>query len=340
MTAATAALIQGLCPPQFQAVRDQFERYFYNGEDLGAGFAVAVDGQVVIDLTGGWSDRQRTQPFGAQTLVSIFSTTKAASALMLARLVGQKRLDYSAPLASIWPAFGVAGKQDITVEQALSHQAGLSGFLEPMEPVAWFDHEAICARLAAMTPLWEPGTASGYHPLTFGVIADEIHRRIDGRSIGTALREDITGPLGLDLWIGLPAEQHHRIADLQRPSTLPTFGTVTPALTAAFLTRWASIGGKRLDNWLTHEFPAAGGQASAGALARLMSALACDGVIGEKRILARGIASLAAAERICGRDLVLPFEVSWWQLRLRRPGAQNFRRICDEPTVQRSDRGH
>jgi CubicO group peptidase (beta-lactamase class C family) len=300
-------------------VRDQFERHLADGEDLGAGFAIAINGVLVIDLTGGWADRRHTRAFGPDTLVSIFSTTKAATALMMARLVGEGRLDYRQTVASIWPAFAAAGKQDITVEMALSHQEGLPGFLEPMDPVDWFDHDAICARLAAMAPLWRPGTASGYHPLTIGFIADEIHRRIDGRNLGAALREDVTGPLGLDLWIGLPEAEHHRVADIQRPATIPEFGTVTPALKAAFLTRWATIGGKRLDGWLSHEFPAVGGQATAGALARLMAAMACDGMIGDKRVLAPGTAALASAERISGRDLVLPFSVSWAAGYLRNP---------------------
>ena len=319
MSGATPPPIQGPCPPQFQAVRDQFERHLADGEDLGAGFAIAINGQLVIDLTGGWADRRQARAFGPETLVSIFSTTKAVSALMMARLVGQGRLDYRQTVASIWPAFAAAGKQDITVEMVLSHQAGLSGFLEPMEPVEWFDHAAICARLAAMVPLWPPGTASGYHPLTFGFIADEIHRRIDGRSLGTALREDLTQPLGLDLWIGLPESEHHRVADMQRPTTIPAFGTVTPALKAAFLTRWSTIGGKRLDGWLSHEFPAAGGQATAAALAKLMAAMACDGAIGDAPVLAPGTAMQAGSERIAVRDLVLPFDVSWGAGFLRNP---------------------
>ncbi len=329
--------IQGVCPPKFQAVRDQFEAHLASGGDLGAGFAIAVDGELVIDLTGGWADRRHDAPFGPRSLVSIFSVTKAATALMMARLVGAGRLDYGAAVASIWPAFGAAGKENITVEQALSHQAGLSGFIEPMEPVEWFDHDAICAKLAAMAPLWEPGTASGYHPLTFGVIADEIHRRVDGRSVGTALREDIAGPLGLDLWIGLPETEHHRVAAIQRPSELPVFGDMTPALKAAFLTRWATIGGKRLDGWLVHEFPSAGGQATAAGLARMMAAMACDGLVGETRVLASGTAAKAGAERISGRDLVLPFDVSWGAGFLRNP--PNFFYGPDARTVAHSGWG-
>lgn len=300
-----------ICPPRFSAVREVFVAHLDSGQELGAGFSLALDGEIVVDLAGGFADRHRTKPFGADTLASVFSTTKAVTALMLARLVGEGRLDYGQTVASVWPQFAQAGKQDITVGDVLSHQAGLSGFLEPMEPALWFDWDAIVGRLEAMAPLWPPGSASGYHPLTYGFLAGEIFRRVDGRTIGAALREDVTGPLGLDLWIGLPEAEHGRVASLEKPRAAPDFGPVSPAVTAAFLTRWASISGKGMGEWLSTEFPGAGGHATAPALAQLMAAFACDGLIGETRILAPGTAAKTGAERIAGRDLVLPFDISW-----------------------------
>ena len=300
-----------LCQPRFSAVRDVFIGHLDSGQELGAGFALAIDGEIVIDLTGGFADRHRTKPFGPRTLASIFSTTKAATALMLARLVSQGRLDYGQTVASVWPEFAAAGKQDITVGQALSHQAGLSGFLEPMEPALWFDWDAIVGKLAAMAPMWPPGTASGYHPLTFGFIAGEIFRRVDGRMLGAALREDIAGPQGLDLWIGLPESEHGRVATIEKPREPASFGPLSDPVRAAFLTRWASIAGKGMGDWLSAEFAGAGGQATAPALARLMAALACDGVVGDARILEPGVAAQVSADRIFGRDLVLPFDISW-----------------------------
>jgi CubicO group peptidase (beta-lactamase class C family) len=300
-----------LCPPRFSAVREVFVEHLDSGQELGAGFALAIDGEIVIDLTGGFADRHRTRPFGPQTLASIFSTTKAVTALMLARLVGEGRLDYGQTVASIWPQFAAAGKQDITVGQALSHQAGLSGFPDAMEPALWFDWDAITEKLAAMAPLWPPGTASGYHPLTFGFIAGEIFRRIDGRMLGAALAEDVAGPLGLDLWIGLPESEHGRVASIEKPREVANFGPISPAVKAAFLTRWASIAGKGMGDWLSTEFAGAGGQATAPALARLLAAFACDGAVGNVRLLPPGVAAAASAERIVGRDLVLPFDISW-----------------------------
>jgi CubicO group peptidase (beta-lactamase class C family) len=221
--------ITGLCPDRFARVRDAFAANFDDGGELGARFALAVDGEIVVDLMGGHADRKREILFGPDTLTPLFSTTKAVAALMVARLVDEGRLAYDQPVADVWPEFGQAGKAEVTVEQALSHQAGLSGFLDETDPSIWFDWNATCAKLAAMAPIWPVGSASGYHPITFGYLAGEIFRRVDGRTMGTALREDIAGPLDLDLWIGLPDSEHARCAELMRPSALPKFGAMNDA---------------------------------------------------------------------------------------------------------------
>lgn len=314
--------IRGLCPPGFAAVRETFAANFSGDEELGARFALAVEGEIVVDLMGGWADRDRTVPFSETTLTPIHSTTKALTAFMVARLVAAGKLDYRQTVASIWPEFAAAGKAAVTVEQALSHQAGLAGFLEPMDPALWFDHDAICAKLAAMTPLWPPGTASGYHPMTFGYLADEIFRRIDGRTIGRALAEDVATPLGLDLWIGLPESEHARCAETMKPRQLPRFGVPNDALAAAFQKPWSTAGGRSLTEWRKAELPSANGHATAEALARLMAILAAD---------TSGMSEAAGAERIRGQDLVLPFEISWAAGFMRNPpnrflgpGAQTF----------------
>ena len=178
--------VRGVCPPRFQAVRDAFAANFGEGLELGARFALVVEGEIVVDLMGGWADRDQTRPFAEDTLTPVFSTTKAMASFMVARLVGQGRLDYRQPVTDLWPEFAAAGKTGVTVEQTLSHQAGLCGLPGPMTPADWLDWDGICARLAAMAPLWPPGTASGYHPVTFGYLAGEIFRRADGRTMRCA----------------------------------------------------------------------------------------------------------------------------------------------------------
>ena len=269
--------IRGVCPPEFDAVRLAFAGNFAEGLELGARFAVAVEGEVVIDLMAGWADRHETTPFGPETLTPVFSTTKAMASLMVARLVDEGALSYQQRVAEIWPEFAAAGKAVLTVGEVLSHQGGLCGLAGPMEAADWFDWDAICARLAAMTPLWPPASASGYHPVTFGYLAGEIFRRIDGRTIGAALGEDIARPFGLDLWIGLPDSEHHRwpMSAGRRPCR--DLGEITEAKRLAFLTKWASPGSVPQAEWRRAEIPSANGHATAPALARLMAVLACDG---------------------------------------------------------------
>ena len=312
-------------------MRAAFEANFADNLELGARFTLVEAGQVVVDIWGGFADRRRTLAFDHQTLTPIFSTTKALAALLVARAVDRGRLDYHQPMASIWPAFGAGDKDQISVEMALSHQAGLSGFPDETDPAVWFDWQATCAKLAAMTPIWPPGSASGYHPVTYGYLAGEIFRLTDGRTMGKALRQDIAEPLELDLWIGLPDDQLHRLAEMQRPNALPRFGTINAATEAAFLKPWSQPGGRGQSDWRKAEIPSANGHATALALARLAGALANDGWLDGESLLSPALIAEASQERIRGQDLVLPFEMSWGAGFMRNetvgvwgPGANTF----------------
>ncbi|WP_334160808.1 serine hydrolase domain-containing protein [Phenylobacterium sp.] len=323
--------ICGFAPARFAAVKDAFAANFAAGEELGARFSLVEAGETVLDLWAGSADRKGTRAFDERTLVPVFSTTKAMASLLIARLVDQGKLDYRQTVASVWPEFGQAGKAAVTVEQAISHQAGLSGFPDEMDPVTWFDWDAICAKLAAMAPMWPPGTASGYHPITVGYIVGEIFRRVDGRTMGQALRDDIAEPFGLDLWMGVPESEFGRIAELQRPSALPDFGEVNEPTRAAFLTPWSAAAGKPQAEWRALPIPSTNGHATAEALARLMGALADDGWLDGGQILSPALIAEAARERIRGQDLVLPFVMSWGAGFMRNetehpwgPGNQTF----------------
>ena len=315
-----AAPLSGVCPPRFGEVERVFAGHFDEGLELGARCTIAIEGEIVVDLMGGFADRAQTRPFESQTLAPVFSTTKALAAVMIARLVGEGRLDYRTPVAALWPEFAASGKAAITVEQALSHQAGLCGLPGPMSRRDWYDWDGVCARLAAMEPLWLPGSASGYHPVTVGYLAGEIFRRVDGRTIADALREDIAAPLDLDVWIGLPDSEAARCADVRRPPAMPELGEISLARRLAFFSPWSTPGGADPATMRRAQIPSANGYATAASLARLMAMLACDGSLDGRRWLAPGAAALAAAERISGADLVLPYELSWGAGLLRNQG--------------------
>ncbi len=311
----------GLCPPRFEPVRAAFSANFEGDfAELGARFCVAVEGEIVLDLCGGHADRARTRPFDQDTLTPVFSSTKAAAALMCAWSVGQGQMAYDQPAAQLWPDFAQAGKAGLKVEQVLSHQAGLCGLREAFDPNDWYDWDGMCARLAAADPLWPPGTASGYHASTFGHLAGEVFRRADGRTLGRALREDLCEPFGLDLWIGLPEAHDHRVAETLRPPTLPDLGKLTEPKTLAFFKPWSAAPIKDLRRWRAAEFPATNGHATAAALARMMAIFACDGQLDGREVLPPGLALEAARGRIRGTDLVLPYTLSWGAGLLRNEG--------------------
>ncbi|MEE9329655.1 MAG: serine hydrolase domain-containing protein, partial [Parvularculaceae bacterium] len=148
--------IHGRWTQRFAPLAEALAHSIEIGDDLGAGVAVTIEGELVAHIFGGWQDRQKQTPWAEQSLPCIFSSGKAVLAVLVARAVEQGLLDYEVPVADIWPEFGAAGKSEITVAMALSHQAGLCGLSEEMSPATWLDWDAICTKIAAQAPLWEP----------------------------------------------------------------------------------------------------------------------------------------------------------------------------------------
>lgn len=320
--------IHGPCPDRFAGVKDAFAANFTAApeglDELAARFSVCISGETVIDLWAGHADTARTAPFTDTTLAPVFSTGKVVMALMIARLVDQGLIAYDTPVAEAWPAFGQAGKDRVTLGQLMSHQAGLPGFSEMAEPAIWFDREAVLDRLCAQSPMWPPGTASGYHPVTIGYLAGEVFRRLDGRSMGTALREDLAQPFGLDLWIGLPDAEHGRVAQLRKPSAPPDLGTIDAIKKAAFLDRGSAPGGRGSAEWRRMEIPSANMHARADALARVMGVLANGGRLDGETVLSEAVLAEATRERIHGPDRVLPFTIPWAAGWMRNQGLDIF----------------
>ncbi|MDI6624195.1 MAG: serine hydrolase domain-containing protein [Brevundimonas sp.] len=303
--------IHGVCPPRFAAVKDAFSANFIDApeglNELAAGFSVCIEGETIVDLRAGYADTARTRPFEADTLVPVFSTGKAVMAALIALCVERGLLDYERPVAGYWPAFGAAGKAAITVGQLMSHQAGLPGFDEAVDPSLWFDPVSVLERLCAQAPMWEPGTASGYHPITIGYLAGELFRLVDGRSMGTALREEFPG---LDLWIGLPQAEHHRVAQMRKPTAAPDLGTIDAVKRAAFLEKGSAPGGRGSTEWRMMEIPSANLHGTARDVARLMTVVATGEFEGRMVLSANTLAQMRR-ERIAGVDRVVPFDMSW-----------------------------
>ena len=295
--------VSGKTENGFEQVQTVFEANFASNEELGAGFVVIVGDKLVVDLQGGWADRKKTKPWDTRTLVPVYSTTKGAAALVLATLVETLSAGYETSVAEIWPEFAANGKEAVTIGQLASHQAGLPGFPEEIDPELWLDPPACAAALAELAPLWSPGSAHGYHPLSWGYLVGEIARRISGETLGTTLKTLFPDT---DFHIGLPASQHDRCAEIQRPRALAELGEINEATKAAFIHKWSAPnrGGAI---WREIEIPSANGHGTAESVARIYHIYARDG----GGLMRPETFDALIKPRTHGQDLVLPMITSF-----------------------------
>jgi len=202
------SMVGGWVAPGFEGVREEFERNFAERGESGAACAVYWKGEKVVDLWGGYRDAKTKDPWKEDTMVLVFSATKGMSAMTIAHAASRGLLDYDEKVAAYWPEFAQSGKETITVRQLLAHEAGLVLLDEALPADRVMDHEFASAILAKQKPYWTPGERHGYHSSTIGLYMAELIRRVDpaGRSIGQYFAQEIAAPLGLEFYIGLPAE--------------------------------------------------------------------------------------------------------------------------------------
>ena len=286
-TRTEAVGVEGTCAPGFEGVRREFERNFAERGDTGASVAVIHDGEVVVELWGGTTDLETGQPWQRDTMTVLQSCTKGAVAMAANLLVARGALDLDEPVSTYWPEYR-AGKEDIPVRWLLGHRTGTPVMREAQPPGALLDWEATVAQLAAEEPFWEPGSMHAYHAVSFGYLVGELVRRVDGRTIGTFVREELAEPLGADLWIGLPEEHESRVArSIPLPSdpdaeptdvhaAMGTPGTIQNLMVA---NTGGLIGFNGTDERAAHaaELPSTGGISTALGLATLYAPLALGG---------------------------------------------------------------
>lgn len=206
--------IEGTVAPGFERCRDAFASGFNSGGEIGAACSIFVNGVAVVDLWGGVADRQTGRAWRRDTLVPVFSVSKGVAAVCVLHLVTQGLIELDAPVACYWPEFAQADKGEVTVRQVLAHRAGVP-YLEgnvSMEQLS--SPQGMAARLAAQTPLFVPGSAHLYHPVTIGWFTSELVRRITGMTVGAFLASKIAQPLDLSLFFGVPESERENVARL------------------------------------------------------------------------------------------------------------------------------
>jgi len=299
-----SAPIAGTTDPRFSPVREAFASTFASGLEHGGGVSVVLDGRTVVELWGGHADAARTKPWQRDTLINVWSSTKGVVALAVAMLVERSILDYAAPVARWWPEFAAAGKERLPLDLVMSHQAGLNGLAVPMDEAGLLAWKPYADALAAMAPLWEPGSRTIYHALSYGHLAGEPLRRVTGRSVGRFVAEEIAGPLGADFFIGLPEREDARVAEMiegPKASDWVAFVQTTPfPHSCANPTPLATAPNHRA--WRAAEVPGGNGQATAAALARIYGMMAAGGTLDGRRMIGRDAIVEATRPRVRGVD--------------------------------------
>jgi CubicO group peptidase (beta-lactamase class C family) len=267
---------------------------------------------MVVDLWGGWADEACTVPWTEHTITNVFSTTKTMTALAALVLVDRGELDLDANVASYWPEFAANGKGGIKVRHLLSHTSGVSGWEQPITLEDLYDWDKSTTLLAAQAPWWEPGTASGYHGLTYGHLIGEVIRRITGQRLGEFFAAHIAAPTNADFHIGLPPSEFHRVTNVvPPPSDSPSIDpTQLDPDSVAFKT-WTNQAMPPLhecsgtERWRRADIGAANGHGNARSAVRLQSAVACGGEVDGKRLLSPQTIDRIFEVQADGIDLVI-----------------------------------
>ncbi|MGW3567045.1 serine hydrolase domain-containing protein [Streptomyces sp. NPDC000941] len=326
--------VQGTVADGFEPVRDAFVDNFARRGDRGAAVTVYREGRKVVGLWAGVKDVQEDadgEPWAQDTAQVVRSVTKGVAAAVPLLLHQRGQLDLDGRVGTYWPEFKANGKERVLVRHLLNHRAGVPVLDTPLVPVQAIDGFHGPRAVAAQRPVWEPGTAHGYHAQTYSWLIGELVRRVTGRTIGRWIAEEIARPLGLDLWLGLPPEQRARVGRIgpveappvpaaQGPRLRPKRSVAEAYQNPDSLTRRAfgAISPAPDENdpaYLEAELPASGGVATADALARFYAALigplpsapqsSAGPLRSGGRLFAPATLTLARTEESAGPDEVL-----------------------------------
>ena len=314
--------VNGFCDPAFAGVLAQFELNFRARKEVGASVFVTQGGKTVVNLWGGVANAETRDPWTRDTLALVWSSTKGATAICMHVLASRGMLDLDAPVANYWPENGKEQKENTRVKMFLNHTAGLPHLKETMPEGSCFNPEVLTKMLEEGELWWEPGADQGYHSLLFGWLNGEIIKRVTGKTVGQFLQEEISGPLGVDFWIGLPDEHHSRVAAMIFPEQpdppndfFASVATDPEGLQAKIVTNDGgyTAGAFQSPEAFRAEIPAAGGIANARGMASIYAPQACGGSLGDLELvdadsLAR-MGAVASATQL-DKSLLIPTRFS------------------------------
>jgi CubicO group peptidase (beta-lactamase class C family) len=299
--------VDGHAEPEFESVRELFDDIVGAQTGTGAALAVWHRGRWIVDVWGGYRDADRRNAWDRDSIVMPYSVTKPFAAICALLLVDRGSLDLDAPVSRYWPGF----RSTATVRQVLSHQAGIVALDDPAETSLFYDWAAMCARLERQESSWVPGTAIGESALLYGHLVGELVRRVDGRSLGTFLRDEVCAPLELDFAIGLDANERARAVDLTGLDELRAGSGSRPPLYERAMGNPPGARDPEVVNshaFRAAEVPAINGHGTARGVAGLYAALL------DQQLLSPGLLAEATRAQATGIDLVIGGPERSWGL--------------------------
>ena len=305
--------VYGHCDTAFLAVRDAFVRNFTEHQEIGASVCIRINDIVVVDLWGGFSTLDRRVPWDEDQLVNVFSIGKGVTSVIAAQCVADGYFTYDTKVSDVWPEFGCEGKESLTVRDVLGHKAGLPAVRHRLSPLQMYDWDAMCAALANEKPWWQLNGQHGYHVNTFGFLIGEVIRRTTGKSVGQHVQQSVASPLDADIYMAVPEQIHHRIAEFEWPGEPPAEEEpdgVSPEQLLQFNTYYnpSGLSGSGVVNteaWRNAEIPSTNTHASARGVAQMYSALLRENSITAPRLLPEEVLKEATSEISIGDDIVL-----------------------------------
>jgi CubicO group peptidase (beta-lactamase class C family) len=302
--------VQGSCHPSYEPLRDLLASRLADGTEAGASVAVVHDGELVADLWGG--EARPGEPWREDTIVQVWSVTKTMAALTVLVLVDRGVLDLDAPVSSYWPEFR---RGDVLVRHLLAHTSGMAGWTETLSVDGLLDLERSEMMLAEQEPWWEPGTASGYHMVSYGHLLDGLVRAATGSPLAEQFRTLVAEPLGADFHLGVPDDALPRCADLLAPPSggldlalLPEGNLLVPTIVNPLL----DVGGFcNTAAWRRVSVAGANGHGNARSIALAQSVVSHGGEVRGVRLLSPGTVDRIFDVQADGTDLVLLVPLRW-----------------------------
>jgi CubicO group peptidase (beta-lactamase class C family) len=313
MTSYEAVEVHGDLDPTFDPVRGAVQEQLGTGAEVGVSLVVDLDGERVVDLWGGHRDASRTQAWTQDTVTNVWSLTKTVTSLAALLLVEAGELDVDAPVARYWPEFAAQDKGEVLVRHLMSHTSGVAGLDKPSRLEDLYDARGAAARMAAQTPWWAPGTASGYHLLNYGHLLGELVYRITGQSLREFVQQRLSGPVAADFQIGLADGDLDRVADVIAPTVdfdaeildhdSPAYKTLTGPMVAGSDANTAA--------WRAAEIGAANGHGNARSIADVLAPITHGGHSAAGRLLSPRTIDLIFQQQSDGVDLVNGLQLRW-----------------------------